>query len=232
MSKFRTGLDILASIAMIAVAGLMAWKILGAGSEPPNARIDEPSSIPLPGSPLSLGGMAIVGKPSASVALVVFSDFECPFCSSLANETISRLRSEFVDTGQLELAFQHFPLTRIHPSAMAAAIAADCAGEQGKFWEFHDFLFKNQDSLGSGAIEDASRELGLQAQVFESCRSDAANRAKVVKGLAEAKALGVVGTPTLFLGRIEQDGRVRVSKTLSGAAEYSYLSQAISALVK
>jgi protein-disulfide isomerase len=89
-------------------------------------------------------GVAIEGSPDASVIIVEFSDFQCPFCKRWYDATLPQLRQLIGD--DVALAFAHFPLTQIHPNAPAAHVAAQCAGEQGKFWEMHDLLFEQQDA--------------------------------------------------------------------------------------
>lgn len=88
-------------------------------------------------------GVPIEGNPDARVMIVEFSDFQCPFCKRWFDETLPQLRGLIGD--DVALAFVHFPLTQIHPNAPAAHVAAECAGEQGKFWEMHDLLFEQQD---------------------------------------------------------------------------------------
>jgi protein-disulfide isomerase len=90
------------------------------------------------------GHLPILGKDSAKVAIVEFSDFQCPFCESFFTNTYPQLKKDYLDTGKAQLAFRHYPLTSIHPNSEKAHQAAECANEQGKFWEYHDLLFKQQ----------------------------------------------------------------------------------------
>lgn len=92
------------------------------------------------------GHLPLLGKKSAKVTIVEFSDFQCPFCKQFFTDTLSQLTKEYIDTGKVKLYYRQFPLTSIHPNAQIAAEAAECANEQGKFWEFHDILFTNQAS--------------------------------------------------------------------------------------
>ena len=92
------------------------------------------------------GHLPQLGKTNAKVAIVEFSDFECPFCKQFFNETFSQIKREYIDTGKVAFYFRHYPLTSIHPNAQIAAEATECANEQGKFWQFHDMLFTNQES--------------------------------------------------------------------------------------
>jgi protein-disulfide isomerase len=78
---------------------------------------------------------------------MVFSDFECPFCGRFAKDTLPTIRTEYVDNGQFQLAFRHLPLTTLHPRALPAAVAAECAAAEGVFWVYHDLLFGTEGAL-------------------------------------------------------------------------------------
>lgn len=92
---------------------------------------------------VEVGNAPIEGNANAAITIVEFSDFECPFCESFYTNSLKLIRSEYVNTGKVKLAYRHFPLT-FHPNAQKAAEAAECANEQGKFWEMHDKLFSVQ----------------------------------------------------------------------------------------
>lgn len=92
------------------------------------------------------GKLPVLGKDSAKLTIVEFSDFQCPFCESFFTGTYPQLKKNYIDTGKVKLAFRHYPLTGIHPNAQRAHEAAECANEQGKFWEYHDLLFKLQQN--------------------------------------------------------------------------------------
>ena len=105
------------------------------------AQRDPPTFAILPERP-DASGAPIEGDPGAAVMILEFSDFECPFCERWYQETLPEIRAQVGDN--VALAFLHFPLTQIHPNAAGAHAAAECAGEQGKFWEMHDLLFERQ----------------------------------------------------------------------------------------
>lgn len=90
---------------------------------------------------VEVGNSAVKGDANAKITLVEFSDFQCPFCARFYSETLSQIQKEYIDTGKVRLVYKHFPLISIHPDAQKAAEAAECAGEQGKFWEMHDSMF-------------------------------------------------------------------------------------------
>lgn len=112
----------------------------------PDPLISE-TPTPTPGKqPVDVGHLPALGNKSAKVTVVEFSDLQCPFCKRFFDETYSQLKKDYIDTGKISLTFRHYPLHSIHPNAQKAAEATECANEQGKFWEYHDILFKLQDS--------------------------------------------------------------------------------------
>jgi protein-disulfide isomerase len=136
------------------------------------------------------------GKPGSPMRLLVYGDYECPY-TRRALISVAQVRDELGDS--FAYAFRNFPLTEIHPHAMNAALAAEAADLQGKFWEMHDLLFRNQATLADQDLETHAEYAGLDADRF---RADFAGR----KGLPRIEAdiesgtrAGVEGTPTLFI---------------------------------
>ena len=89
----------------------------------------------------------VLGDPNAKVSVIVFGDYQCPFCEQAYKTSEAQLRKEYVDTGKVNMVFRDFPLSNLHPAAIPAAEAAECAHAQGKYWEYHDALYENQDKL-------------------------------------------------------------------------------------
>jgi protein-disulfide isomerase len=104
-----------------------------------------PEPTPISVKNLTLGDSPFLGQAEANVALVEYADFQCPFCETFFSNDLSEIKKEYVDTGKIKFVFKHLPL-EFHPNAKPAAIASECANEQGKFWPFHDSLFSNQSS--------------------------------------------------------------------------------------
>lgn len=96
---------------------------------------------------VDVGDLPVMGKESAKVTLVEFSDYQCPFCERHFTQTESQLKSEYIDKGLVKFYYRDFPLSQIHPGAQKAAGAARCAGDQNKYWEYHDLVFQNQQSI-------------------------------------------------------------------------------------
>jgi len=141
-----------------------------------------------------------VGSPSAPVTIVEFSDFQCPFCRQVA-PTLDRVRETYGD--KVRVVWKDFPLTQIHPQAFKAGEAAHCAAEQGKFWEYHDQLFANQQALLPGDLKKYAADLGLDAAQFDQCVDSAKYGERVSEGVAQGTRLGVNSTPTVYInGRL------------------------------
>jgi protein-disulfide isomerase len=164
---------------------------------------------------VSLDGAALRGSRQAPLAVVVYSDFQCPFCAHFADTTFRELDRDYIADGKVVFAFRHLPLSH-HLHAFAAASAATCAGRQGKFWEMHDRLFANAKTLGTAPWRTFAADLGLNRAQFDSCL-DREGPENVRTDLALAAALEISGTPSFLIGRLGPDGRVRVSNRLAGA---------------
>jgi protein-disulfide isomerase len=148
-----------------------------------------------------------LGAATAPVTLVEFSDFQCPFCLRVA-PTLKRLREAYGD--RVRIVWKDFPLTSIHPQAFKAAEAGQCAREQGKFWEYHDRLFANQQALEPEFLKKYAVELGLDAATFNACLDTAKYAERVQEHMGVGNSLGVSSTPSTFI-----NGRL-----LSGAHPY------------
>jgi protein-disulfide isomerase len=148
-----------------------------------------------------------LGRASAPVTLIEFSDFQCPFCQRVA-PTLKKIRETYGD--KVRIVWKDFPLTQIHPQAFKAGEAAHCAGDQGKYWEYHDRLFANQQSLQLDDLKKHAADLGLEAAAFNACLDTSKYGERVRDGVAQGTRLGVNSTPTIYI-----NGRM-----LSGAQPY------------
>lgn len=142
------------------------------------------------------GAYLIHGNENSSVKLVEFSDFECPFCGSV-EPTLEQLKLKYGD--QIAIYYQHFPLS-FHPQAKPAALASECAAEQGKFAEYHAVLFANQQALNTASYKQWAADLGLNTEQFNSCFDSGKYNSVVDDDFALGSLSGVSGTPTFFIG--------------------------------
>ena len=144
---------------------------------------------------VEVGEAAVKGSPEALVTIVEWSDFQCPFCKRV-NPTMAKIQETYGD--KVRIAFKHNPLP-MHNRALAAAIAAEAAGRQGKFWEMHDILFENGRALTDENFEKWATELQLDVDKFKTDMKDKAIETKVKKQQAQGSKLGARGTPAFFV---------------------------------
>ena len=170
-------------------------------SHPPAIGASKPLSVEE--TLAALGEEPMLGSARAPVSLVEFADFQCSFCRKFWADTLPKLKEFYVKQGQVRIVYRHFAI--LGKFSEQAAMAADCAGEQGKFWEYHDRLFANQGGLAftQSKLEQYARELGLKAANFKRCLTAEKYRKKVEGETAVAASLGGRGTPTFFVnGRL------------------------------
>ena len=218
--KVRAFVDLSASVAMLAAASLIIWSYF---HRPEAAR----KELAIPSAPISLDGASTQGSFLAPVAILEFADFQCPACRVFAEQTHHQLVKEFVETGKVLFAFRHLPLTTIHPQAMGAAIAAQCAEGQRSFWKLYDWFFRNPTRLGSADISSIASGLGMDVAKLEACMSDAATVTKIKQDVAEADRYGVFATPSFFVGKLQPDGALKVVAASAGAVDIEHLKRTI-----
>jgi len=165
-----------------------------------------------------------LGQPDAPVVIVEFSDYQCPFCKRFAEQTLPQIKEKYIDTGKVKLIFRDFPLSSIHPNAELAAEAAQCAHEQGKFWEMHDRIFQGQFEWSKSSepeldFKEYAKEIGLDVEKFTECLESERYKEEIQKDLRDGISYGVRGTPTFFINGL----RVR------GAQPFSVFQQVIEA---
>jgi protein-disulfide isomerase len=185
---------------------------------------------PVTGLVLPPGG-ATRGNAQARLTMIEYTDFECPFCARYARESYPQIMRDFVDTGRVRYMVRHLPLESIHPSARLAAQAAECARQQGKFWDLHDRLFANPQALGRAELERTAETLGLAMPAFRQCVDSPAAAEVVTRDLEEAMRAGVAATPSFVIGTTQPDGSVRALRRLSGAQPYAAFKAALEGLL-
>lgn len=142
-------------------------------------------------------GFPSEGPDNAPVVIVEFSDFECPFCRKWHNETYLPLREKYPD--QIKLVYRNFPLVRLHANAYLAAEAAMCAGDQERYWDYHEALFQRKKGMGEEAFKGYAAELGLDTVAFNDCLDREKYKDFVREDMAYAASIGVQSTPTFYV---------------------------------
>ncbi|MBR9699338.1 thioredoxin domain-containing protein [Candidatus Woesearchaeota archaeon] len=156
------------------------------------------------------------GDPDAPVTMIEFANFECDFSNRFYDETFRLIEDEYINTGKVRFTFRHFPLLNIHPNSQLAAEAAECAREQGKFWEMHDMLFERGVEGGIVQFEQYAVGLNLSAE-FSNCLHNKKYASLVKEDLLNGVRLGVMGTPSFII-----NGRF-----VSGAKSFEYFKEII-----
>jgi protein-disulfide isomerase len=197
-----------------------------------DAYVQEPEPEPAPPTQprgpvdVPVAGAYSIGDPDAPVTIVEYTDYQCPFCARHMTETLPEIKSKYIDSGIVRYVFKDFPLTSIHPQAVAAAEAARCAGEQGAYVEMHDALFGNQGQWSNsadpaGLYGGYAESIGLDRVSFDDCLSSHRFLDAVMADLDEGIGFGVGGTPAFFLN----------GYFLSGAQPFTVFEEAINSLL-
>lgn len=167
---------------------------------PAPAPTPTPQPTPTVNAADAMKNVHITGNSNAKLTLLEFSDIECPFCGRFNKETLPEIKKKYGLDGDLAYGFGHFPLS-FHPNAHRSAEASECVAEQDedKFWDFKDELFKDQGNLGDPLYESVAQKLGLDMTKFKECLTSGKYVKEVDNQFALGNALGVSGTPTVFL---------------------------------
>lgn len=196
-------LGLLAGVAI----GWLAWK------EGPGAGAS-PSEGALPGAAqgtlfegVDISADPTMGEGEAPVTIVEFSDFECPYCARFARDTAPALRRQYGD--RIRWVFVNYPLQTIHPRAYDAALAGECAHEQGYFWEWYDVMFSGDFGLSNDQLLAAAAGIGLNEETFQACFREARYAEEVDRDLKEGRKFYILGTPTFFVNGHRLEGAQR-----------------------
>ena len=171
-------------------------------------------SVPPKPENLTVKGDAIyvLGKSDAPLTLVEFTDYQCPFCGRFETTTFPEIKKNYIDTGKVRFILRDLPLD-FHPFALKAAQSVHCAGDQGKYWEMKELVFKNQNKIDVDSLAGYAKDLSLNGDTFKSCMADGKHLKEIGDDAKYAASLGITGTPTFVLGKAVGDsveGRVIV----------------------
>lgn len=168
----------------------------------PQGQAMQPSGVPQKVN-VANGHFPAKGNTKAKVTIVEFADFRCPFCERFFSDVEPQLIKDYVDTGKVQFYFRQYPF--LGPASIVAADAAECANDQGKFWDFHDYLYKNQPDESNTAmyntdtLTQAAISLGMNGDQFRQCLDNKADDSKAQADLADGQKVGVQGTPTFYI---------------------------------
>lgn len=200
-----------------------------AGNELLEQALEEPQE-----AKVSVDDDAVLGKKEpGKIAIVEFSDYECPFCKSFRDTSYEQIKKEYIDSGEAFLVFRDLPLPIHDPVATEAAVAAECVREQAgddAYYSFHDGFFDNTATNGRGVSDEKLTELAVQAgadaAIFSTCVDEQRFADEVQKDLEDANAAGITGTPGFVIGKYAEDGSVD-GVIISGAQPFAVFQKAI-----
>lgn len=166
----------------------------------PGKTPDNSERIP-PGAPAGASPGNTLGAPTAAVRIEEFADYQCPTCASM-HKTMKEINSLY--SGRIQFTYRNFPLTQIHKNAYEAAVAAEAAGQQGKFWAMQDQIFNNQQAWSNSnearkIFEEYAQKIGLDIPKFQTDMAGLVTKTRVDADLARAKAIPVNSTPTIYI---------------------------------
>lgn len=205
---------------IVVIATCVVLVILGL-----RTRAERPSDTPLPTGLLSTDGALTAGSQTAASGMIVFTDYQCPFCRKFAAETWPLIKEKYVDTGKLLVVFRMSPIERIHPEARLAAVASHCANESGKFTEMDALLFANPKNLKKPDLLLLGEKIGIPSQQLDDCLAQR-HQAAISADQKLATDLKMEATPSFFVGQ-RVDGGLRVSARLRGAKAFAGFDKAI-----
>ncbi len=166
------------------------------------------------------------GAEDAPITVVEFSDYQCPFCQRHYEQTMPQLLENYIDTGKVRYVFKDFPLTQLHPQAVEASMAAECAGEQDAYWEMHDKLFGEQQRWSGQknapeAYAAFAEEIGIDVEAFDQCMEEGKYTDNIGSNYQEGVGAGVTGTPAFFIN----------GQFISGAQPFEVFQQIIESML-
>ena len=179
---------------------------------------------------VSINDDPVKGNSNAPVTIIEFSDFQCPYCGRHFKTTFPDIEKDYIKTGKVRYVFRDFPL-EFHQYAPKAAEAADCAGEQGKYWDMHDMLFENQNALMVDKLKQYATEIGLDSDTFNTCIDSGKYAEEIRKDMEDGRRAGVNGTPTFFIGKSQDNSKEINGKKIAGALPYHSFKQIIDQLL-
>ncbi|MFM2655203.1 DsbA family protein [Vibrio owensii] len=176
------------------------------------------------------GTIPSMGDDNATIAIIEFSDYQCPYCKRFTDNTFAKIKENYVDSGKVKYLTRDFPLG-FHPQAKGAAIAANCSFKQGEYWPMRHALFSNMRNLNTAFYQKTASDLKLDIDKFSACLEDPQMAKDVENNIALASTLGIRGTPSFVVGRIEE-GQLVGAQLVVGAQDYRVFAALFEDLLK
>jgi len=199
----------------------MDGKLSNVGNQRPTVKTNAPKQVKL-----NLG--ISTGDKKAKIAIVEFTDYQCPYCARHSKTVLPKIKEEFVKTGKVKYVMYDFPLA-FHKQAKSASVAARCADKQDNFWGMHDTIFNNPRKLSNEFYTTAATKLKINTATFKECLKDSDVARAVEENIEYGNSLGVTGTPKFYVGKINGDSIEQVI-VISGAQSFAAFKRAIDTL--
>jgi len=180
---------------------------------------------------INVHGEPFLGDAKARVAILEYSDFDCGFCAEFATNVFPQINANYIKTGKVKFFFRDMPLPE-HPFALFKAKAARCAGEQGKFWQMHDYLFAHQQPMGSSDAPKLADAVGINPSQFSVCLAGDKYASIAQRSPGSAEKYLIDGTPAFIIGTLSEDGSfLKASKVDLGAQTYGFFQAKLDELL-
>lgn len=157
------------------------------------AQANQPKKV----ADISVDDDAVLGDPDAPVTIIEFSDYECPYCKR-GYDVVQQIKEKYIDTGKVKFVYRDFPLS-FHQNAKNAAMAAECAGDQDKYYEMHDQIFENQKKITETDLKVYAEDIGLNMTTFNDCFDNETHADEIQADFEAGREYGVTGTPAFFV---------------------------------
>lgn len=178
---------------------------------------------------VSLGSNPVLGKAGATLALIEFSDYFCPYCSRFHRTTFERIKKNYIDKGTLKYVYRDFP-RGMAGKAVDAAIAVNCAGRKKAYWKMQSIVYRYSPRINRAFYKSTAISLGLNPKKYAACLDEKLQRRAIRRDFLYGRSLGINGTPTFFVGRVE--GNKIISATIIvGAQPYANFAKTIDRLL-
>ena len=196
------------------------------------AQAQPPPEAALLNKTVQVDGVPSKGAASARVMMVEVSDYHCPFCRRFRKDTQPQIDAQYINTGRIRYAFIDYPIAQLHPDAFRAHEAANCAGDQGKYWEMNTQLFEVATRDVAGLVAQAEK-VGVNTSQFKACLEGGKFTASVRESVSRMQALGVDSTPTFLIGLTPSAGQpMKVLKVVKGAVPFENFKAALESVLK
>ncbi|MDB6057977.1 MAG: protein-disulfide isomerase DsbG-like protein [Verrucomicrobiales bacterium] len=180
---------------------------------------------------INVHGEPFRGNAQARVAILQYSDFDCAYCAEYATNILPKITTYYVATGKVKLFFRDLPLPE-HPNATFKAKLARCAGEQGKFWEMHDYLFAHQHPMNEADLPNVAQASGVDLNKLAACFGANKYDVAIQRSVASAERLHVDGTPAFLIGTLSEDGSfLKAPQVTLGAQSYEFFQNKLDELL-